>query len=123
MQAHPLDVQGYAGAVEAWFRLWKLYNTALTAVTVVTLGTRLLWWAGIAGATSAICAAFMIVFPVLLGALIANTLFCIGPGAELLARRLGYDGLVLRWVLFAGGLFLAAVLAFLCSATAPLWGQ
>src|SRR5690606_31055691 len=84
------DPYGYAGVVEAWVRLGAVYNGLLVVVTLLLLNVELL--------------RPVVMFQVGAGAFLANLCFLLGPAVELVARRLGYRGEWLRWILFLPGL-------------------
>lgn len=91
-----VDRHGYTGVIDAWLRLGLVYNGGLTLVTVLCLGSSLF---------------SLVVLEAAVGAVIANVCFLLGPAIELGARRLGYRGDRLRWLLFVPGLCLALLLA------------
>lgn len=97
------DPHGYAAVVEAWVRLGLVYNGALAGVTVLCLGLSLLRPS--------------IAVQVGVGAVLANMCFLLGPAIELVARRWGYRGTGLRWILFVPGLGLALLLALISCLT------
>ncbi len=97
------DPHGYVGVVEGWVRLGAFYNASLLAVTLLLLNVSLLRPS--------------IAVEVGFGAVVANVCFLLGPAIELVARRLGYRGGWLRWILFLPGLGLALLLALISCLT------
>jgi hypothetical protein len=93
------DAALYGPVIDAWLKLALVYNAGLALITILGLGSRLL-----DPATD---------IEVFGGAILANFCFLLGPAVEIVARRLGYRGATLRWVLFALGFALAAGLALL----------
>lgn len=93
------DPYGYAGVVDAWIRLGAVYNGLLALETLLLLNVKLLRPA--------------VLIEVGAAAFLANLCFLLGPAIELAARRLGYRGGWLRWILFGSGLGLALLLALL----------
>lgn len=103
--------EGSIGAIAksvfiAWERLRIVYVVLLGTFTmmlaipgVVDFGSRLFLFHGI----------IMIVE----GAIIANICYFTGPVIETYVRWLGYDGKWVRWLLFASGTLLTAILALL----------
>ena len=91
------DTSIYGPAIDAWLKLALVYNGGLGLLTVFALGRRLL--------------DPVTLFNVIGLALMANFCFVLGPAAEIVARRLGYRGTMLRWVLFALGFTLAFIFA------------
>jgi hypothetical protein len=93
-------VKGYGDVFGAWLKLGLVYDAGLVALCVAALGERLLL--------------VPILVQVAVGAALANLCFLIGPAIDLIARRLGYRGAILRWLLFVSGFALALVLALDC---------
>lgn len=85
--------------VEAWGRLWLVYNVALALVTLATLRSGLFSYYGLTRVGG--------------GALFANFLFMAGPGFELFLQMIGArETRALRWVLFGLGFLCAIFLTF-----------
>lgn len=94
---------GDSTVIDAWLKLGGVYNGGLAAVTLLLLNVQLV--------------SPLVLVQVAFGALIANACFLLGPAIELVARRCGYDGGWLRWLLFVPGFLFALLLALVSCVT------
>lgn len=87
----------YAEVVDAWVKLWAVYNGALTLLTLVALRGALFSPEGLVLVAS--------------GALFANICFMTAPAFELALQLIGArETRALRWVLFGLGFLFALFL-------------
>ena len=90
------DDAGYSSAIDAWLKLWLVYNAGLTLITLLCANVKFVQDP-------------MLFAGAIFGAIFANIPFVFGPAVELFARRLGYRGAFLRHVVFALGFGFAAI--------------
>jgi len=87
----------------AWERLRILYIALLALLTLVLAGTQIFEPEMLALVVG--------------GAIVSNVCYFAGPIVETYITWLGYDGKRIRWLLFAGGTLMTAMVAYMSIAT------